>query len=145
MATTLSSDLPPAAAGGGEPLESRSTMALVRHLLDELAQLFRQEVRLATAEASDSLKALAYGATSVLIAAVLVFAGLLVLLAAAVLGLAAALPAWLAALAVGLGTLGLAGVVFVVGKSRVGDVAAKSARSVRSLARDKEVLTRRHK
>ncbi len=140
MATT--SARPPAELEG-DPGETQTTLGLVRHLLDELALLFRQEVRLATAEVSRSLTTLLTGATSVAVAGAVLFAGLLVLLAAAVLGLALALPAWLAALVVGVVAILIGVALLGVGRSKFKAVHLKPEHTVDSLTKDKDVLTRR--
>jgi hypothetical protein len=120
-------------------------LALVRRLLDELSVLFRQEVRLAIAEVSSSLRSLTVGTASIAAAAALLFAGMLMLLAAAVLGLSLVLPAWLAALLVGLAVIGGGVIALRIGSGRLRAAAVKPARSAQSLVRDKDVLTRRNK
>ncbi len=140
MATT--SAQPPPALDAGER-ETQTTLGLVRHLLDELALLFRQEVRLATAEVSRSLTTLLTGATSVAVAGAVLFAGLLVLLAAAVLGLALALPAWLAALVVGAVVILVGFALLALGRAKFKEVHLKPEHTVASLSKDKDVLTRR--
>ena len=122
--------------------DSPGVVGLVRQLLDELALLFRQEVRLASAEVSLALKALLTGAAAVAAAAAVLFAGLLVLLAAAVIALAGVVSAWLAALIVGILTL-IVGLALVgVGRARFRATTVKPLHSVESLKRDKDVLTR---
>ena len=88
--------------------ESESTIALLRRLVDELSLLFRKEVALAKAEAVESFSHLKAAAISMASGGAVLFAGLLVLLAAAVLGLSHVVADWLAALIVG-------GIVSVVG------------------------------
>jgi Putative Actinobacterial Holin-X, holin superfamily III len=125
--------------------ESQTTLALVRQLLDELTLLFRQEVRLATAEASRSLGSLLTGVTSFAVAGAVLFAGLLVLLAAAVLGLALVLPAWGAALVVGAAVILIGVGLLGAGRAKVRSTNVKAAaeRTAASLREDKDVLTRR--
>jgi Putative Actinobacterial Holin-X, holin superfamily III len=142
---TISSPTAPPPDSTAIPPESQSTLALVRRLLDELSVLFRQEVRLAIAEVSSALGSLTIGATSIAAAAAMLFGGLLVLLAAAVLGLSLALPAWLAALLVGLVVIGAGIVALRIGNARFHAGALKPARSARSLLKDKDVLTRKNK
>src|SRR6266540_2079033 len=81
---------------------SQSTLDLMRRLLNEVATLFRQELALARAEFMRSISRLLVSATSVATGAAVLYGGVLVLLAAAVLGLATVLKPWLAALLVGL-------------------------------------------
>ncbi len=123
--------------------EAQTTLGLVRHMLDELSTLFRQEVRLASAEISHALTSLVAGATSLALAGAVLFAGLLVLLAAAVLGLALALPAWLAALVVGFAAIIVGLVLLSAGRAGFRKAELKPRHSVESLSKDKDVLTRR--
>lgn len=139
MATT--SAQPPTAA----EREGQTTLGLVGHLLDEVSLLFRQEVRLATVEVSRSFSSLLTGATSLAVAGVVLFAGFLVLLAAAVLALALAMPTWAAALIVGGVVTFIGAGLLIAGRAKVRATNLKRAaeRSVESLREDKDVLTRR--
>ena len=123
--------------------ESETAIGLVRHLLEELSVLFRQEVRLAIAEVSHRLTTLVTGVTSVAAAAAVLFCGLLVLLAAAVLALALAMPAWLAALVVGVLCIIVGFALLSLGRAKFRATNLKPERSVESLAKDKDVLARR--
>jgi len=115
---------------------------LMHHLLEQLSTLFRQELHLATVQLSQSLVALLVGATSVAIGGALLFAGLLVLLFAAILGLAFVLPWWAAAVLVGVVVVLLGLLALGLGISRFRRAKAGPARSVESLRKDKDVLTR---
>jgi len=115
---------------------------LVRHLLVQLSTLFRQELSLATAELSQSLTVVLGGATSVAVAGALLFAGLLVLLFAAVLGLAFVVPAWLAAVLVGVIVLLIGALLLGLGLSRFRATNLQPRRTAESLRKDKDVLTR---
>lgn len=116
---------------------------LLRHLLQQLSILFRQELRLATAELSQSLPSLLAGATSVAIAGALLFASLLVLLFAAVLAFALIMPAWLAAVLVGAIVLLIGASLLGIGISRFRATRIQPRLSVESLRKDKDVLTHR--
>jgi hypothetical protein len=141
MATQYSAngiELPAAPSRDGE-----SIRALLRRLMDELATLFRQEVALATAEVSGALTRMLLGMTSVATGAAVLYAGFLVLLAAAVLGLATMMSPWLAALVVGL-VASVIGLGMVYGGRKAFDpTALKPRRTVESLRQDKETLTRK--
>jgi hypothetical protein len=139
MATTSA---PPTPALAEADRDSKTTVALLRHLLDELSLLFRQEVRLATAEVSRSLTSLLTGVTSVAAAAAVMFAGLLVLLAAAVLGLALAMPPWLAALVIGVASIVVGFVLLSAGRAKFRATSIKPEHTVESLSKDKDVLAR---
>jgi uncharacterized membrane protein len=123
-------------------MEPQKISELVRNLLDQVSTLFRQELNLAIAELSRSLTVLIIGLTSVAVAAALLFAGLLVLLFAAVTGLALVLPAWLAAVVVGVVVLLIGASLLGVGVSRFKAATVPPKRSVESLRKDKDVLTR---
>src|SRR5262245_12970196 len=97
-----SADVPPAGnTPRAQERESQSTLDLMRRLLNEVATLFRQELALARAEFMRSISRLLISATSVATGAAVLYAGFLVLLIAAMLGLAKVVEPWLAALIVG--------------------------------------------
>jgi xanthine/uracil permease len=123
--------------------ESQSTLDLMRRLLNEVATLFRQELALARAEFMRSISRLLASATSVATGAAILYAGFLVLLSAAVLGLAKVVEPWLAALLVGL-VIGVIGYVLMhAGIKAMSGAAVKPELSPESLKRDKDVLTRK--
>lgn len=123
--------------------ESQSAFGLLRRLTDELSRLLRQELALAVAEISRSMRVMLGAAASVAVGGAVLFMGLLAMLAAAVLGLATVLHPWLAALLIG-ATVAVVGIVLVLLGIRSLDPAnLKPARTTESLRRDKDVLTRR--
>lgn len=123
--------------------EAQSTLDLMRRLLNEVATLFRQELALARAEFMRSVSRLLVSATSVATGAAILYAGFLVLLAAAVLGLAHAVEPWLAALIVG-AVIGVIGYIMMhAGIKAMTSGAAKPELTAESLKRDKDVLTRK--
>lgn len=122
--------------------ETQSVTGLVHRLTRELATLFRQELALAAAEVTRTLgKILAASATAAAGGAIL-FAGSLVLLAAAVLGLSHIMADWLAALLVG-GLVSVVGIAALVAAARALPETFVPKRSARSLSKDRDVLTRR--
>jgi len=134
-------DAPPSALEA-EDRGAQSIPTLVHRLTHELSRLFRQELALATAEltqtASKTLGALSAAAAG----AGVLYAGLLVLLAAAVLGLSQVMAAWLAALIVGV-VVSVVGVgTLVAGTRKVPDT-MRPRRTARSVSKDKDVLTRK--
>jgi uncharacterized membrane protein len=143
MATSTGPTLPQAADELQSRTEPQKITDLVRHLLDQVSTLFRQELSLATAELSRSLSALIVGITSVAVAGALLFAGLLVLLFAAVSGLALVLPAWLSAVIVGVVVVLIGASLLGVGVSRFNAATVPPKRSAESLRKDKDVLTQR--
>jgi xanthine/uracil permease len=120
--------------GAEAPRRERRLAGLFGDLARESTRLFRQEVALAKAEISSKVGQMGMGAAELVAGGLIAYAGLLVLLAAAVLGLALLLRPWLAALIVGV-------VVVVIG---VG-LALKGRRDVASnkLAPDRTLRTLR--
>jgi hypothetical protein len=96
---------------------------LLSRISDQTSQLVRDEIRLAQAETSEKVKHGVMGVAGFGVAGVLALYGVGLLLATAVLGLAEALPAWLAALIVTVVVLAGAGVAAVLGKKEVAEVA----------------------
>ncbi len=125
-----------------ENRDSQSVATLLRRLTHELATLFRQELSLATAELMQSLHRLLAAASGVAAGGAIMFSGLLVLLAAAVLGLSEVLAPWLAALIIGAATILTGVLVAVVAAHKLRPESLKPERTTRSLAKDKDVLTR---
>jgi len=123
--------------------ERESAIGLLRRLVDEFSLLFRKEIALAKAEAVQSFSHLKAAAISMASGGAILFAGLLVLLAAAVLGLSHVVADWLAALIVG-GLVSIVGFVMInAGKNKFDSSALKPERTQRALQRDKEMLERR--
>jgi hypothetical protein len=143
MASTPTYPSPPATAAANDERESQSAMGLLRRLTDELATLLRQELALATAEISRSMRVLLGGAASVAVGGAVLFAGLLAMLAAAVLGLATLLRPWLAALLIGAAVVIVGAVLVSLGIRSLDPSTLKPARTAQSLRRDKDVITRR--
>jgi hypothetical protein len=144
MATTPYGSAP-AAAGSADngDRESQSAFGLVRRLTDELATLLRQELTLATAEVARSMRIMLTGAAALAVGGAVLYTGLLVMLAAAVLGLATVLQPWLAALVIG-AAVSIIGIVLVLAGIRSIDPSTlKPSRTTESLRKDKDVITRR--
>jgi predicted phage tail protein len=96
-----------------------SIAELVKELSDQTSRLARREVDLAKAELAVKGKRAGLGAGMFGGAGVVGFYGLGVLIAAAVLGLATAIAAWLAALIVAVVLGGIAGLLALQGKTKV--------------------------
>lgn len=142
MATT-SYGSPPTSAPTNGDREAQSAFGLLRRLTDELSTLLRQELALASAEISRSMRVMLAGTASLAVGGAVLFTGLLAMLAAAVLGLATVLHPWLAALVIG-AAVALIGIVLVlVGIRSLDPSTLKPSRTAESLRRDKDVITRR--
>jgi uncharacterized membrane protein YqjE len=100
-------------------LQDRSVADLVRQVTELVPQLVRGELALAKAELAEKGKRAGLGVALFGGGGALAFYGLGALIAAAALGLAEALPAWLAALIVGIFLLLVAGLLALVAHSQV--------------------------
>lgn len=97
----------------GPSAPKRSLFKLIGDLPTLVVDLFRAEIESLKQELADKLKNAGIGLGLIAGAATFAFFAVLVLLAAAVLGLATVLPAWAAALIVG-GAILLVGVVLLL-------------------------------
>jgi uncharacterized membrane protein len=98
-----------------ERIRSKSLAELVADLPRLLIELLKAEVAHLRAEFAEKAKHAGIGIGLFAVAAFLLFFALGVLVAAAVLGIAVALPAWLAALIVFVALLLIAGVLALIG------------------------------
>jgi len=93
----------------------RSLLSLVTDIPALIQELFHREVELLKAEVIAKLKALGIGAGLIAIAAVILLFMIGTLLTAAILGLSAVMPGWLAALLVSAFLLIVAAILALVG------------------------------
>jgi len=89
---------------------------LFNRLSEQSSRLVRAEIELAKAELAQKAKASAIGIGLFVGAGLLGFFGFAVLITTAILGLANAVPAWLAALIIAVVLLGLTGLLGLLGK-----------------------------
>lgn len=123
--------------------DPRSTGQLVADLSEQTAALVREELRLAQAEMKEKGRGLGKGVGLLGGAGALVTYGVGVLLAAAVLGLATVVEAWLAALIIGACLLVAAAVGGLVGKKQVSDAAPPTPeRTMRNVQEDVAAMRR---
>lgn len=108
-----------ARSSGTRNADPRSTVELVNDLLELVPRLIREELALATAEMREKGKRAGVGAGLFTGGGVLALYGGAALVAAAVLGLARAVPDWLAALVVGVVLLAVAGVLALIARRQV--------------------------
>ena len=125
---------------GPRPKAERTISGLFSDLASETTLLFRQELALLKAELHEKFGRIGQGAVSLGAGVLLAFSGWMVLLAAAVLGLATVLPAWAAALIVAFVTLAISAVLLVIGKNRFDAQALVPQRTMRSLREDEAWL-----
>lgn len=118
----------------------QSVTSLVRQVANDASDLVTKEVALAKSEISESLNQAKKGAVSMVSGGSVLYAGLLVLLFAAVIGLAQVVELWLSALIVG-GIVAIIGWIMVAGgKKKLEADSFKPDRTTDSLRRDKQAL-----
>ena len=126
-----------------EAKTERSIATLLSDLASESVLLVRQELALLKAELHEKFSRVGQGASALTAGGLIAYSGWLVLLAAAVLGLATVWPPWLAALLVGLAALAIGGGLLLLGKSRLDAQSLTPHRSLRSLREDEAWLRER--
>jgi hypothetical protein len=99
--------------------EERSISALMQQLTEQTTKLAQKEIELAKAEMAVKGKRLGIGAGAFSAAGLIALFALGAATAAAILGLATALEGWLSALIVALAYLLVAGVLALIGRSKV--------------------------
>jgi tetrahydromethanopterin S-methyltransferase subunit C len=107
------------AQGTSHSVDERSLAELTKRLSDQTTALARKEVELAKAEMSLKAKRLGIGAGAFGAAGLIGVLALGAVTAAAILALAEAVDSWLAALIVGLVYAAVAGILALIGRSRV--------------------------
>lgn len=126
------------------PERRRSVSGLVADLWRESIELIREEAALAKAEVSDKVSHLGAGMVWLAIGAAVLFAGLVLVLVAAVAGLAQLLPeddaAWLAPLVAGAVVVPVGLLLLARGRKIVTSTHLNPAHSMRSLRKDVEVF-----
>jgi hypothetical protein len=96
-----------------------STGELIGQLSDQVTRLVRDEVRLAQAEVTQKAKRFSIGAGLFGGAGLVAVLGLNALVTAVILGIATALPGWLAGIIAGVVLFAVAGVLALLGKRDV--------------------------
>ena len=99
--------------------QGSSTKDLVKHLSEQIGRLARDEVRLAQLEMMRAGQRVGLGIGMFTGGGLLALYGLGCLLAAAIIGLATAVAAWLAALIIGAGLLAAAGIAVLAGRAEL--------------------------
>jgi MFS family permease len=113
------SGTPPTGADRTDDLTSASTGELVQRLSAQLSELVRRELDLARTELATKGKRAGAGAGLAGAGGVVALYGVGALIASAIAGLATVVPVWLSALIVGVVLLLVAGVLALVGRSRL--------------------------
>jgi hypothetical protein len=118
------------------PRPERGVAGLFGDLARETTRLFRQEVALARAEILGKLGQVGIGAAEMVAGGLLIQAGFLALLAAAILGLSLVLAPWLAALSVGVAVVLIGGALVFRGRRDVAPRTLTPDRTLRTLRED---------
>ena len=120
------------------PQDDRSLGELFSELSRQLSTLFRQEVALAKAEMKQ--KGTEAGKDIGMMAAggALAYAGLLALIAAAIIALANVIPWWASALIVGVVVLGIGAVLIQTGMSALKESGIAPTQTIESVKEDAE-------
>jgi Putative Actinobacterial Holin-X, holin superfamily III len=121
----------------------RSIGTLLADRASQTILTIRQELALLRAELNEKFSRTGQGATPLAAGALALFSGWLVLLAAAVLGLATIVPAWLAALILGLVVSAVGAALICIGKRRVDVQSLLARRTGRSVREDEAWLRER--
>jgi VIT1/CCC1 family predicted Fe2+/Mn2+ transporter len=116
--------------------EQRSLKELLANLSNDASQLFRQEVALAKAELDEKLSRVKKDVAALAIGGGVLVVGALTLVAAIVLVLAEAMPAWVAALLVGVALAAVGAWLTNKGKRDIQSVDFKPAKSIDSIRTD---------
>jgi hypothetical protein len=121
-----------------------STAQLLGDLSDQVTRLVRNEVQLAQAEVTGKAKRLGVGAGFFGGAGLVALLGLNALVTGAILGLAAVLPGWLAAVIIAVVLFVVAGVLALIGKKDVQQAAPPlPTETIESLKTDVATVTER--
>jgi len=119
--------------------DTRSLGELFSDLTRDVSVLVRKEIDLARTEISGRAKTVARDAATLGVGGALIYAGILALIAAVILGLAkAGLDAWLAALLVGLVVVGIGGALIQKGRTGLASTSLAPRRTVETLKDDAE-------
>jgi uncharacterized membrane protein YqjE len=117
---------------------------LVQDLSRQTSTLIRQEMRLAQAELTEKGKHASKGAGMFGGAGLIALYGVGALIAAAILGLATVLEPWIAAAAVGVGLLVIAGILALTGKKEIEEATPpKPELAIESVQRDVDTVKAR--
>jgi hypothetical protein len=124
----------------------RSIAGLLRHFIDEVSALLRDEVALAKGEVTDSISGLKTGILSLVGGTIVLIAGLVILLDAVVLALYGAMPEaplWLSPLIVGLVVLAIGGLLLAAGRKNLSTGTLKPDETLAESRRDRQMLKER--
>jgi hypothetical protein len=125
------------------PENETSAVGLLRQLAHEVPALMSKELALAKAELRQTLETAKAGAAAVGVGAVVMLAGLIIVLMAAVYALAMIMQPWLAALIVGVVAMIVGYIMVQSGKKQFDASNLTPERTVNSLQKDKDAIQRK--
>lgn len=123
-----------------EARNQRSLAGLFADLLKDTRGLLQKEMALLRAELSGKVAQVGTGLGALVAAALILFSGLLVLLAAAVLGLATVMATWLAALIIGIVVVAVGAFFFLVAVKRLKVGSLVPHATLEEIRRDREFI-----
>jgi hypothetical protein len=128
-----------------KPAADASIGELMSQLSSQTSRLVRDEIRLAQKEFQESAKHAGLGAGLFSVAGLLAFFGLATFIGAAVAALALVMPAWVAAVVVGLVLFVAAGIAALVGRGQAHEVTPAAPKTVETVKADiQELRDARH-
>jgi hypothetical protein len=128
----------------GTDSADRPVGELVQDLSRQTSELIRQEMRLAQAELTEKGRHAGKGAGMFGGAGLVALYGVGALIAAAILGLATVIEPWIAAAAVGVGLLVIAGILALTGKKEIEEASPpKPEQAIESVQRDVDTVKAR--
>jgi uncharacterized membrane protein len=117
-----------------------SFASLLRDLIAEIGQLFRQELRLARAETGEKLSQAQNGIIAIVVGLLLASSALLILLQAVVLALSQIVPAWAASVIVGVVVAIVALILIRGGQSSLKLTNLTPTRTLDALRKDRDMV-----
>jgi hypothetical protein len=133
----------PLGTGSQRPESDTSVMGLLRQLAHEVPALLTKELALAKAEVREAADTTKAGVAGVAGGAIVLLAGLIFLLLAAVYGLALYMQPWLAALLVGAVVTVVGFIMLQAGKKQFQPSHFKPERTLDALHKDKDAIQRK--
>lgn len=133
----------PLGAGTPRPDVDTSVVGLLRQLAHEVPALLTKELALAKAELKEASRTTKAGVAGVAGGAIVLLAGLIFLLLAAVYGLSLYLQPWLAALLVGAVVSVIGFIMLQTGKKQFEPSHFKPERTLDALHKDKDAMQRK--
>jgi xanthine/uracil permease len=120
--------------------DASSVPGLVRQLANEVGTLFSKEVTLAKVEMAETVSEAKKGAASMITGGSVLYAGLIFLLLAAVVGLAQVIEFWLSSLIIG-GVVAIIGLIMVqAGKKKIQPSSLKPEHTLNTLHKDQQAV-----